>query len=265
AQGSLLGKLLGNLNIQISACPELSAGTLGKSASGDKVQTQSSNPACPNYVPPGGLPVENISSSSEESKWQEYSSIASSGIDTILSATSSPSAVIPIAPAQPAPLVEVLADPAPLSSSPAYKLSHFPVLLPTPTNKDLLAESMLAEPLLMTSASSLHPTKCSYLAQAPENTAVIVQGLPIAPNQPAALPAMPADPVWANPNWNQAAPPLQQPATDWSLFTAQMAPNAPAAPTMPGQFVAHATASTVTINIPDGAQGVVFETRNIGA
>ncbi|KAJ2356329.1 hypothetical protein IWW50_005543 [Coemansia erecta] len=287
AQGSLLSKLLGNLNVQISACPELSIGTSGKTVPGGKAQTQSSNPACPNYVPPGAVQAEDSSSSSEASESQENSSIASDGIDA---AQSSPAWSLTfsdahIAPALPVPSAEMPTDPTPPASSPAYRLSPIPELLPTPTNKDLLADKVLVEPLQTMATSSQRRPKCSHLAQTPENADVIIQGLPVASNilpappamqvipatpamqaMPAtpAMPVMPANPEWAEWTeiiWDQAAPP-QQPAAEWARFTAPMAPPAP---TVAGQFVAQAAANTITFSIPDGANGVVFETRNVGA
>lgn len=46
SNGSLLSKLLGNLSIDISICPEISLST-----SSGKPLPQSSHPGCPNYVP----------------------------------------------------------------------------------------------------------------------------------------------------------------------------------------------------------------------
>ncbi|KAJ2847381.1 hypothetical protein IWW36_003882 [Coemansia brasiliensis] len=260
AQGSLLGKLLGNLNIQISACPEISIDTTGKSTQGGKPKTQSSNPACPNYVPPGAVHSESNDSlvSTRESESQEHLDVASSGIDNLHSSqppTGAPASTAPIAPALP----DILpADPAP-TSSPAYHLSPLVAPLSSPTNKALDAENEIATPLLA-SSTTVRPTKCNYVGQVPSPTGVIVEGLPVPTNEPAlpqAVPAVPA--VWADPYWYPEAIPTQQRLDEWAWF------NMEAAPTMAGQFFTEATASTVTVNIPDGAQGVFFGTRNVGA
>ncbi|KAJ2449839.1 hypothetical protein EV183_004652 [Coemansia sp. RSA 2336] len=259
AQGSLLGKLLGNLNIQISACPEISIDTSGKSAQGSKPKTQSSNPACPNYVPPGAVHSESSDSPDLliESASQEPMDVASSGIDSLHSSRLSSviaESTVPIAPALPG--VQP-ADPAP-TSSPVYHLSPLAAPSSSPTNKALDAANEMNAPLA--SSTPVRPTKCNYVAQTPTSTGVIVEGLPVPTNEPAlpqAVPAVPAE--WVDPYWYPAAVPTQQRLNEWAWF------NVEAAPTMTGQFFTEAVASTVTMNIPDGAQGVFFGTRNVGA
>ncbi|KAJ2300978.1 hypothetical protein H4R23_006818, partial [Coemansia sp. Cherry 401B] len=134
-------------------------------------------------------------------------------------------------------------------------------ILPTPTNKDLLAENEIIEPLLISSVVD-QPAKCVYKAQTPEITDVIVQGLPTASGIPATPLAMPAIPGWADPYWYQPVAPTQPPAAEWTWIAE---PAAPAAPTVAGDLFTKATATRVTINIPDGADGVFFGTRNVGA
>ncbi|KAJ2632011.1 hypothetical protein H4R22_001584 [Coemansia sp. RSA 1290] len=259
AQGSLLGKLLGNLNIQISACPEISIDTSGKSTQGGKPKTQSSNPACPNYVPPGDVHSESSGSpnSTIESVSQEHLDVASSGIDSLPPShlsTAIAASTVPIAPALPAVLPD---DPAP-TLFPAYHLSPLVAPFSSSTNKALDAANEIAVPLV--SSIPVRPDKCNYMAQAPTSTGVIVEGLPVPTNEPAlpqAVPAIPAE--WVDPYWYPAAVPTQQRLNEWAWF------NMEAAPTMTGQFFTEAAASTVTVNIPDGAQGVFFGTRNVGA
>ncbi|KAJ2729384.1 hypothetical protein IW152_005640 [Coemansia sp. BCRC 34962] len=52
AQGGLLNELLGDIDLEISICPQLALNIGGKSAQDSSPVFQSTNPACPNYVPP---------------------------------------------------------------------------------------------------------------------------------------------------------------------------------------------------------------------
>ncbi|KAJ2160656.1 hypothetical protein GGF46_002085 [Coemansia sp. RSA 552] len=287
-QGSLLSKLLGNLNIQISACPDLSLGT--SSSKDDKPTKQSSNPACPNYVPPSKLFSEesNLEESSDAES-QDPSDVALYGIDSSVGIAGGRTAQVPALPA------------APETTMPAYQLSPLPPPLPTPTNRDLLAEATVRssnpgeQPAPMatmtpTAEPMATPSKCVYMAQ---NPSVIIDGLPFLSSAQQALATRPAAPApWDGANWYQGAPAPaapQPPAAEWAWFTAgQPAPAIPApimpapaipAPIMPaptplapvpaapaenGVFTG-ATQGTVTFHIPDGAEGVFFGTRNVGA
>ncbi|KAJ2055964.1 hypothetical protein GGI17_006441 [Coemansia sp. S146] len=63
-QGGLLSKLLGNVHLEINACPQVVIDLSGKSAQNAQPAFQSTNPACPNYVPPneliGNWPEPNV-------------------------------------------------------------------------------------------------------------------------------------------------------------------------------------------------------------
>ncbi|KAJ2076410.1 hypothetical protein H4R24_005712 [Coemansia sp. RSA 988] len=318
AQGSLLNKLLGNLNIQISACPEISINTSGNTAPGGKQQTQSSNPACPNYVPPGQAHIVNIDPSEQADLDQnselsllnpspimvsdaeksvettdehknlapeaaapqlETSSDMANSIEASISSMSIEYARTNQAPQAPVPQPDVTADPESQMPTPSYVLSPLSLMLPTPTNKEVLAEATVlttasrAVDPRPTAVATTEPKKCAYHTQFPENTDVIIEGLPQIPS-PSILPMqMPAIsvPLWENPAWYQAAFPIQQqpqwqqpqlPQAEWEWFSTK---TATLAPTISGEFFAKAAESTQTIYIPDGAEGVFFGTRNVGA
>ncbi|KAJ1919942.1 hypothetical protein GGI16_003052 [Coemansia sp. S142-1] len=54
-QGGLLSNLLGNVHLEINACPHLVIDLSGNSARDAQPVFQSTNPACPNYVPPNEI------------------------------------------------------------------------------------------------------------------------------------------------------------------------------------------------------------------
>ncbi|KAJ2457205.1 hypothetical protein GGF42_002824 [Coemansia sp. RSA 2424] len=53
--GGLLNKLLGDVNVEINACPQIAIYLKGNPAQDAQPVFQSTNPACPNYVPPSDL------------------------------------------------------------------------------------------------------------------------------------------------------------------------------------------------------------------
>ncbi|KAJ2700591.1 hypothetical protein H4R19_005462, partial [Coemansia spiralis] len=214
-------------------------------------KTQSTNPACPNYVPPG-------QANSDTSAIPAPQGYFDSGAPADTRATLVP---VPM-PAAPEPATNV--QPV---SSPAYQLEPLPALLPTPTNGAVLAASEVKQPAAAAPAPVLGvPAKCTYATQAPLRTDVIIQGLPpissvVAvstamalpePTQmraPVPAPAVPV-PVWDKVNWYQASAPPRA------------ALPAPAAADM---VFATTIESTQTFYIPEGADGVFFGTRNVGA
>ncbi|KAJ2798427.1 hypothetical protein H4R20_004829 [Coemansia guatemalensis] len=313
AQGSLLGKLLGNLNVQISACPEISINTSGNTGPDGKPQTQSSNPACPNYVPPGQAHSDTTDSSEQADLDQSVeSSIMASNAEKSVAITDERSSRAPVAPAPqletssemansveasisstsiayartnqapeaPVPQPDVTTGPESQTPSPSYVLSPLSLMLPTPTNRDILAEATVLTTASRafdpkpTAVATAEPKKCAYHAQPAENTDVIIEGLPQTSSaiiMPMQIPAIPA-PLWEDPAWYQAAMPAQQqlqwqpqpqqPQAEWEWFATQ---TATLVPTVSGEFFAKAAESTQTIYIPDGAEGVFFGTRNVGA
>ncbi|KAI7831866.1 hypothetical protein BX661DRAFT_179417, partial [Kickxella alabastrina] len=66
-QGSLLGSLLGKVDLEIAICPQLDLSFSRKGSAGTKPASQSSNPACPKYVPPAQPLVNNPASASNPS------------------------------------------------------------------------------------------------------------------------------------------------------------------------------------------------------
>ncbi|KAJ2816729.1 hypothetical protein FBU31_006474 [Coemansia sp. 'formosensis'] len=54
-QGGLLNKLLGDIHLEINACPQIELILGGHSAPNEQPVFQSTNPACPNYVPPNEI------------------------------------------------------------------------------------------------------------------------------------------------------------------------------------------------------------------
>ncbi|KAJ2694374.1 hypothetical protein H4218_005637 [Coemansia sp. IMI 209128] len=52
AQGGLLNELLGDIDIEINVCPQIALNLGGSGAQDSSPVFQSTNPACPNYVPP---------------------------------------------------------------------------------------------------------------------------------------------------------------------------------------------------------------------
>ncbi|KAJ2910842.1 hypothetical protein GGI21_000453 [Coemansia aciculifera] len=61
ARGGLLNKLLGDVSIEINACPQLAIDLSGNPSQDSPPVFQSSNPACPNYLPPSE-PLDAVSS-----------------------------------------------------------------------------------------------------------------------------------------------------------------------------------------------------------
>ncbi|KAJ2741939.1 hypothetical protein GGI20_004827 [Coemansia sp. BCRC 34301] len=55
AHGGLLSKLLGDVSIEINACPQIAIDLSGSTAQDTQPVFQSVNPACPNYIPPSEL------------------------------------------------------------------------------------------------------------------------------------------------------------------------------------------------------------------
>ncbi|PIA16427.1 hypothetical protein COEREDRAFT_87126 [Coemansia reversa NRRL 1564] len=317
AQGSLLGKLLGNLNVQINACPEIVLNASGDTASSGKPQPQSNNPACPNYVPPGQVHNDSLNfkeqtdldQSGESSQPEpslimvsyaeestaiadertnrapeapvpqlEASSVVANSIGADMLSMLIAYTQIDQAPGLPMLQPAVTANPASQMSTPSYALSPLSFILPTPTNRDILAEATVittasrafeSSPTVSTIAE---PKKCADYTQPRENTDVIIEGLPQTSSafiMPMQMPAIPA-PLQEDQAWYQAAMPTQQPQQpqpqqpqlEWEWFATQ---TAAFVPPVSGEFLAKVAETTQTIHIPDGAEGVFFGTRNVGA
>ncbi|KAJ2616852.1 hypothetical protein H4S08_000592 [Coemansia sp. RSA 1365] len=315
AQGSLLGKLLGNLNVQINACPEIVINASDDTALRGKPQPQSSNPACPNYVQPGQVHNDSLNSKSQSDLDQSVESSLPEPSPIIVSYAEKSTEIADERtnrePAAPMPQLEassVVADmlsmlvsytridqaseiralqpvatanPVFQTSTPSYALSPLSLILQTPTNRDILAEATVVATASRafnpspTTVAIAEPRKCAHHTQPPENTDVIIEGLPQTSSafiMPMQMPAIPA-PLQEDQAWYQAAMPTQQPQQpqpqqpqqpqpEWEWFATQ---TAAFVPLVSGEFFAKVAEITQTIYIPDGAEGVFFGTRNVGA
>ncbi|KAI9500812.1 hypothetical protein BX070DRAFT_229930 [Coemansia spiralis] len=259
AQGSLLSKLLGDIELQLNLCPELviDIGHHRSSGQNAKPVTQSTNPACPNYVPPdlASLNKEQpsgieqslgIVSTSSGGASSGSTDNASDSTDNAPGSTDNASGSTDNTPSTSAitdtdigigTIIEIPeVPPAAQSSAPqAYSMIPLDELLPTQVLAELQAEKTEHIP-----AAAPSQPKCVWVT-----TTVAVN------NQP-----MPQVPNWPETGWHQAAPTL--PLPDAKIMPEPMptwmqANEWPAGPQMFTQQIN--TAATMTVQMADGQQG----------
>ncbi|KAJ1766532.1 hypothetical protein IW140_006194 [Coemansia sp. RSA 1813] len=256
--GSLLSKLLGNIQLQLSVCPQLEINTSGEQGGGSngKPVTQSSNPACPNYVPPEQFAEEQSYVSLADTSAESSSEPSTTGFSSS-SSSSSPSTSLtssdPIDGGIGA-LIEIPQQPPaePSSAPRAYSMLAVDELVLPTQDGQVLAQNTQRQPVLPTPTQ----VKCVWVT----HTADVGRQPAQAPGQPAADEWVPAAPTM---------PPVQAkqnmaPITSW-LQADQGWWGTPAMnPPLPPVAQQIDTATTQTILLPDGQQQVIAESRNAG-
>ncbi|KAJ2401201.1 hypothetical protein GGI23_001554 [Coemansia sp. RSA 2559] len=280
AHGSLLSKLLGNIQLQLSVCPEIVLNTGGSShGANGKAATQSSNPACPNYVPPSAqqqqpaVEVEEeessvVASLAEQSiaAYNEPTVAASSAFPspTVAASSAFPSPTVAASSAFPSPttkgtgkLVDIPQQPAAQSSAPSAVYSTVAVdKFPRPTQEtasQVLAQKTQRQPALPTPTAQ-EKVKCVWVTHTID------------------LGNIPAQALGQQPLWNEwpapTVPPAAiQPAAEAVPVTSWLQVNQGMAPAMglpPGGANQIDEATTRTVLLPDGQQQVIVESRNAG-
>ncbi|KAJ2400148.1 hypothetical protein GGI23_002220 [Coemansia sp. RSA 2559] len=263
AHGSLLSKLLGNIQLQLSVCPELVLNTGGSShGANGKAATQSSNPACPNYVPPSAQQQQPAVEVEEE----ESSAVASLAEQSI-AAYSEPT--VAASSAFPSPttkgtgkLVDIPQQPAAQSLAPSAVYSTVAMdKFPRPTQetaRQVLAQKTQRQPALPTPTAQ-EKVKCVWVTHTID------------------LGNLPAQALGQQPLWNEWPAPTVPPAaiqpaaiqpaaeavpvTSWLQVNQEMAP-AMGLPPVGATQIDEAT--TRTVLLPDGHQQVIVESRNAG-
>ncbi|KAJ1801358.1 hypothetical protein LPJ59_000359 [Coemansia sp. RSA 2399] len=262
AHGSLLSKLLGNIQLQLSVCPELVLNTGGNSqgATG-KAGTQSSNPACPNYVPPTQQQQQQPVVVEEEEE-EEKSSAVSFLVDKIIANYNGASAATSSSFPSPTTegigkLVEIPQQPAAQQSS-ARSVVYSTVAtdkFPHPTQetaRQLLEQKTQRQPAPPTPTAQ-EKVKCVWVTRTID------------------LGNLPAQALGQQPLWNEwpapTVPPAVQdaakavPVTSWLQVNQGMAPAMGLPPVGANQID---EATTRTVLLPNGQQQVIVESRNAG-
>ncbi|KAJ2856289.1 hypothetical protein J3B02_001684 [Coemansia erecta] len=276
--GSLLGNLLGNINLQINACPQIYLDTSGSNGAKGRPVFQSSNPACPNYIPPEQLVAVDPSlvpgsDSSEipDSKVSASSPVESNGSRSITMAGPM-STAIPKASSTATTttrLQDSLSVKSVQSSAPATKSAAAQQTTPHKTGPTMAtkpttsSDGMIKPSYIANNAEWLIPSLVDPKAPAPApapapsfspSFASTSKGCTLSLPKPTDVEAVPGIPSYRE---MSAPPPFRGANTNDFAFPAIPVPDV-----KPLATSANAANSMVR---PQWPMGVIMETRNVGA